>query len=442
MKIAWFTPFSHKSAIGKYSRSITNELNKNCQVDLWVPRDNNLLPTTLGVFQFRSVAEIGNKLNGYDFIVYNMGDHYDFHKDIYEVSRKERGIIVLHDLIMHHFFYHYYLIDRKEPHLYVRDMELYYGDKGRSVATDIVRGNVMANWENEIMHYPFFEKAIERAKGVICHSAFLANKVKEIALAPVCTVKLPLCSYNAIPSLKLTRSDWDIPEDKLIALTVGHINPNKRIDKVIEILARHRSIASRLVYIVIGPYDHNPLFKEMSSLINKYGLQDTVKFLGYQTDDVLSSFMSGADIFVNLRFPVMEGGSASLVEEMCCGKPVVVSDAGHYSELPDDVVVKVGVDREGDDLARALKALVEDKELRTELGKRCRDFALDNFNVKIYSRLFLDFITSAKSCGPLLDLVDRVGQELFLMRVSKKLSVVDDVSNIIYKLFSTKQGQS
>jgi len=436
MRIAWFTPFSKKSSIGKFSRSVTEELIKKCEIDLWVPKDSNLLSTDLPVVQFDSVTGL-KRLDEYDFTVYNMGDHYGFHKDIYEVSKKYKGIIILHDHMLHHFFHYYYLVDKRIPDIYVKDMRFLYGDNGEKVALAIVRGDPIPQWEEkEIMRYPFFEKAIEGAMGVICHSLFLTNKVKTISLSPVRTIRLPFClSGNPDAAIKLNKKEWGIPEGKLLMLTVGHVNPNKRLEKAIEVIGKNKDLAAKVVYVIIGPYDHNPSFEKTASLVTKYRLQDTIKFLGYQPDDVLRSFLAAAEIFINMRFPVMEGGSASLVEQFLYGKPIIVTNSGHYAELPDDCVVKIEMDSEEQNLLNTLTNLIEQKERRIQIGQKGKEYAIENCSVSKYCTTFIDFIHSVSRQKPLLSLTDRVSEELYSMRVGGKLKVVDDISNEIYNLF-------
>ena len=55
----------------------------------------------------------------------------------------------------------------------------------------------------------------------------------------------------------------------------------------------------------------------------------------------LQEVLARADVAVALRDPVLEGQSASVLTQLLSGTPVVVYDHAHYSELPDDAVVKV-----------------------------------------------------------------------------------------------------
>ncbi len=61
--------------------------------------------------------------------------------------------------------------------------------------------------------------------------------------------------------------------------------------------------------------------------------------------------------------------SGSAIRALSLGRPLVVSDVGWYSELPDDAVAKVAVGpNEVDELAETLSRLCTDAELRKGLG--------------------------------------------------------------------------
>jgi glycosyltransferase involved in cell wall biosynthesis len=70
--------------------------------------------------------------------------------------------------------------------------------------------------------------------------------------------------------------------------------------------------------------------------------------------------MAACDVLVNLRYPTMGETSGSVIRGLSLGKPLVVSDVGWFSELPDDVALKVPVDEvEVDVLAAALRVAAD-----------------------------------------------------------------------------------
>ena len=54
--------------------------------------------------------------------------------------------------------------------------------------------------------------------------------------------------------------------------------------------------------------------------------------------------MAACDVLVNLRSPTMGETSGAVIRGLALGKPMLVSDVGWFSELPDEAVLKIPVD--------------------------------------------------------------------------------------------------
>ena len=90
----------------------------------------------------------------------------------------------------------------------------------------------------------------------------------------------------------------------------------------------------------------------------------------------LWSLMAACDVHVGLRSPTMGETSGTAIRALTLGKPLVVTDAGWFSELPGDVALKVPVgDREVDELTAALSLLAERADVRASMGAAARRLA-------------------------------------------------------------------
>jgi glycosyltransferase involved in cell wall biosynthesis len=83
---------------------------------------------------------------------------------------------------------------------------------------------------------------------------------------------------------------------------------------------------------------------DLDRRLERLGLGDGVERMPYVPEERMWSLMAACDVLVNLRFPTMGETSGSVVRALSLGKPLVVSDVGWFSELPDGVVLKVPVD--------------------------------------------------------------------------------------------------
>ncbi|OYW07953.1 MAG: hypothetical protein B7X34_09805, partial [Acidobacteriia bacterium 12-62-4] len=363
-------------------------------------------------------------LADFDLVVYNFGNHLPFHGEIFKVSRQHPGVVILHDYVMHHFFAALYLEAQQDPAGYTAEMEHWYGVSGRAAAERSLKGERV--WESdEVVNFPLVERCTEGALGVVAHSEYLLDAVRMAFAGPVRKINLPY-ELPANPTAG-GRASLNVPPGALLLVTIGHVNPNKRVHAVLE------AMGPEMHYVVAGPAD--PAYqKRLDRIVAERGLGGRVQFLGRVSDEVLHTCLAAADICLNLRQPAIEGASASVIEEMLYGKPVVVTDIGFYRELPPDCVVKVDPADEAAGLRAALAKLADATE-REEMGARAMAYAAATFRADNYARDLLRFAWDVRNAQPLFALSDRIAGELRRMKVSSDMAIVDTAATTVGDLF-------
>jgi glycosyltransferase involved in cell wall biosynthesis len=430
MRIAWFTPFSNRSAIGEFSRHITDVLSQYVEVEIWTPDIEPLHPTDLRVIGFSPESFDLELLPQRDMIVYNMGDHLPFHVHIHAVSQRYPGIVILHDRVLHHLFAGLWLTGPEPtPQKYVERMETLYGEQGGDVAKASLLGERRPVWESdeEVLEYPLYEDALLHAIGTITHSENQANDVRGRWLGPVRSLHLP-CYTEVLQRTKALSEPKTLSGGRVQLLSIGHVNPNKQIHRVVEILAADPELAGRVHYTVVGPTDDfHAYVANLKGLIERNQGSLSVDILGWRDDQELERLMAEADVFINLRHPVMEGSSASLMRQLAFGRPVVCFDEGLFGELPADAAVQVPA---GDfaAVAGALRELVLDADRRRLIGAAGRSVA-ESYTEGRYVEGLLEFIEEARRAAPALNFLDRVAVELGRMGVDRRLPIFDGISD-------------
>lgn len=428
LKIAWFTPLSRRSAIGEFSVHVAAELAKFAAVQLWTSDEPPLLDTELPVVSYTPGSTELAGLSGYDATVYNMGDYLPFHEDIHEVSRAHPGVVILHDRVLHHFFAGKWLMGPDATReLYVERMRAYYGEHGAQAARQSLEGERRPVWESdeETLAYPLYEEGILNAQGVITHSEGQAEDVRSRWLGPVRALHLPCYSDT------LREVDCAPPPPSgghLQLLTVGHLNPNKQAHRVVEMLAADPELAARVRYTIAGPDDGFKTYvDDLRRFVARHADRLDVEIVGWQPPERLDELMRRTDIFVNLRHPAMEGGSASLMRQLAYGRPVLCFGSGFFGEMPGDALVRVP---SGDFLAatQALRELVDDRSRRLAVGKRARSLAA-SYNERVYVEGVLALIGESRRAAPALGFLDTVGRELGNMHVDSRLPTFENIAN-------------
>jgi glycosyltransferase involved in cell wall biosynthesis len=148
-------------------------------------------------------------------------------------------------------------------------------------------------------------------------------------------------------------------------LYVGGLSPHKNLIRLIEAFARLGD-SERLVLVGdFGDVFHTHV-PELRAAVERWGLEDRVRFTGFVPDDDLAFIYSRAYALVHPS--LMEGFGLPPVEAMACGTPVVSSNAG---SLPE-VVGEGGIffdPTDVDAITSALRGLGNDPVRRDELAK-------------------------------------------------------------------------
>jgi glycosyltransferase involved in cell wall biosynthesis len=436
MRIAWFTPFHVRSAIGEFSRHVTTVLARQADVDLWVAEEADvelwtsdeapLLETELPLVRYSPASDKLAELQGYDSIVYNLGNYLSYHGPVHRVSKDHPGVVILHDRALHHMFSEMWLMESEpDPPRYIETMGAYYGPEGAEIARASLEGRRPPVWESEeeVLLYPLYEEGIVNAMGVVTHSEGQARDVRRKWLGPVAALHLP-CYMDILERVSGARSDPD--GGRLRLLTMGHLNPNKQVHRVIEMLAANPDVAERVEYRVIGS---DGGFTAYTTALQRAVADNdalNVELVGWLSDRELEREMERADVFINLRHPNIEGGSASLMKQLAYGRPVLCFDSGCFGELSEDALVRVAPGDFGT-AAAALRELTRDPELRARVGARARALA-ESYSEERYVEGLLALISESQSAAPGLRLLSAVALELGHMQVDARSSIFTEIA--------------
>ena len=148
-------------------------------------------------------------------------------------------------------------------------------------------------------------------------------------------------------------------------LFVGTIQPRKNLIRLIKAFSKLQAQGQALCLVIAGKPGW--MDDEIMAAPKKFGVEKRVKFLGYVSDQDLAGLYQKALCFI---LPSLcEGFGLPVLEAMRYGCPVIAAKAG---ALPE-VVGKAGllVDPYNvDEIAKAMKLMMENKELREDMRKK------------------------------------------------------------------------
>jgi glycosyltransferase involved in cell wall biosynthesis len=426
MRIAWFTPFHPRSAIGQYSDAITRRLAEDVDLVLFadgVASDADCRPTPLPRVCLAGESREGvlRRAREFDLCVYNLGDFLPYHREIFEIAQERPGLVVLHDLAMHNFFAGYFLQHRRDPQAFARCMAYCHGTEGEQFlkalhAGEYARAGVEPDW----LRFSLHRLALRRCLGVVVHSNYARGRVAPDTAAPVAMLNFPL--FGASEAFLQVPAWSPSPDGRVRLLTFGVVNRNKQIHAVIEAIGGTAYLRERVRYLVIGQPGEPAYERELVSQIDRLNLGGVVALAGYRSDEGLRQALTEADLVVNLRNPHLGESSASLLTALLAGRPALVWGHGHYDEFPNTIVTKIHSEKE---LAPALERLCRDPQLLLRMGGAAREHALSRFNTDRYCARFRDFSEEVLARQPLLALADTAADLLLELGVPAGAPVVE-----------------
>jgi glycosyltransferase involved in cell wall biosynthesis len=150
-------------------------------------------------------------------------------------------------------------------------------------------------------------------------------------------------------------------------LYIGVLEPRKNIPRLIGAFARIAASVPDVVLAVGGKKGW--MYDQIFDQVQRSGLAERVRFLGYVPHADLPALYTGARVFA---YPSShEGFGLPVLEAMRCGAAVVTSNVSALPEVAGDAALQVDPDDEAA-LAQALLRLAGEESLRAELGRRAR----------------------------------------------------------------------
>jgi glycosyltransferase involved in cell wall biosynthesis len=330
------------------------------------------------------VAPRGKHAHG-DIALYHIGNDAEVHGWILERLRREPGIVVLHDFVLHHLVASLTL-GRKDNAGYLAVMERDSGLAGRLLALGVIDGCIPPLWELRAEDFPLCDDVLDHATGVVVHSRYVEERIRERGYdRPVWRIPMPAWPTPAVEAER--------PAGELVFGAFGHLNASKRIPQLLEAFARFHALRPGARLLLVGAEAPG---SDATRQIKQAGLTDAVVREGYVEEDRLWSLMAGVDAVISLRSPTMGETSGTVIRALSLGKPLVVSDVGWFAELADDVALKVAPgEGEAERLARALETLSDPAE-RERMQGRERELAAEH-DVERVAQLYASALREAAS---------------------------------------------
>lgn len=140
--------------------------------------------------------------------------------------------------------------------------------------------------------------------------------------------------------------------------------------------------------LILAGYEFNPIGQLLSGLAE--GVKQRIHYAGFVSGDEKVRLLSGARLFV---LPSRhESAPVSIIEAAACGKPVIVSDIPELGFVQDNGFGLSFPCNSVEGLARSMRILLNNSQLRQQMGQRGRLYAKRS----LWDNIAIDFERALK----------------------------------------------
>lgn len=373
-KIAVFTPRPDGiSAIGKVVAETHPSLIEHFDVDYFYeegPIDGGIRPNYLQyVANYYPATQFSVKsYREYDAVFYHIGNS-EYHLRSIANSLYLPGYVIIHDTNI--------------------------SDAYRVMAEKDVISSERAALEAEITQTGGFElsnhlaSVIENQLAVMTHSEFASGAVKEINQSVrVQNINLP----TAAPTLPVERNYKNLTFG--LAGIIADIKGTEVIERLV-----NNSHYDEHSFLLFG-YNYSP-----DSTMKRLNSYKNVNVATNVTDYDFVKNMEQLDIFVNYRMKYQGETSLSTLEAMRQGVVVIVRNVGWYSELPDDVVIKVETI---DEVEERINELVKNPSKLRRISEKAVAYIRDHHNHRDYVLGMKQLMSDTEVHQPVVRVAERL----------------------------------
>ena len=196
--------------------------------------------------------------------------------------------------------------------------------------------------------------------------------------------------FAELPGSHIFKQRYPVLQGKRVILFLGRLVWKKGLDILLE---AYKEIARQRpnVHLVIAGGGEDRFSEGIRRLANDYGLNERVTFTGMLSGTQKLEAYSGSDLFVLPSYS--ENFGMTVVEAMCCGLPVVISDkVGIYTDIKNanaGIIVKC----EKESVYDGMVSILDNPDLARRSAVNGAMLVRSNYDIRKIAESFIDSCT-------------------------------------------------
>ncbi len=418
MKLACIGPLSpSRTGIAAFSEKLLPYLAQGSEIKLFTDNVKSLAAPVTHEFECANISRFFAEFSRFDSVLYHMGNHYKFHRRVFETLCRVPGVVLLHDCVLNQFFARYCLASGN----FALFRKLFAISYGNDVDAEVHR---FCRAMGDPYRFPMAGPVALLSLGVIVMSEYGRGIVEnEAAAADVRKVNFPYFPTEREPSAPhALRDKFGIPEDCFVLSFIGHITPAKRIPAALNAFRKLKEKFPNAVFLLAGEESSGLRIKDLL----RNDVTGGVRYLGYLDEQRLHELAEITDVCINLRYPSNGEMSSTLIDMLGRGKVASVSDYAQFAEFPDSICVKITAGpNESDELAKKLLELAGNPARLISMGAAAKDYIAREHSASEAGKVILEYLEERSSKTPVLRGRNRdelLGQEPAVKRMRQMVS--------------------
>lgn len=364
LRLAYFSPLPpDQTGIADYSAELLPHLTEFADITLFHPQPEHVAFWLHEKFSLKQEDLYPKQRDTFDLALYQMGNSI-YHTALYQKAMRYPGVVVLHDLVLHHFI-DAITLQRGQEFGYIQTLCTTLGEEKGSMKQYLDEWQHL--WLNEMprpyLKAPLNQRLVNRSLMVLVHSQYVQEQLlAQGTKCPVQQIRQPMMRYEV--NTRPHPRPW--PEPCVVFAALGQVTAAKQVGLALRAFARLHAELPQTRFLIIGEVVTAEV--NIAALVHELGLGEAVHITGFVPE--LADFvnwLAAADVVVNLRYPTQGETSATALRGMAQGKPVIVFDHGWYSELPDAAALKLPP-LDGDAVYQAMRDLALAPQKRQQMG--------------------------------------------------------------------------
>lgn len=407
-RLAYISPLPPlKSGISDYSAELIPELFKYYEIDVILNQTEISNQWINEHCAIRSWEWFQTNSNQFDRVLYHFGNS-EFHQHMFELVKQIPGVIVLHDFFLSGIIAHMELHGNMRGY-WSRELYASHGYKS------LIEKNQNPHSSNLTWTYPCNLSVIQAGLGVIVHSQtsfrlakeWYGEQISDWAIIPL------LRDSEAVADKESARSLLGYSSKDFLVCSFGMLGPTKLNHRLLQAWLNSSLASDKNCHLVfVGENPPGEYGGQLHNTIKNNKLADRIKITGWADAKMYRTFLSSADLSVQLRSLSRGESSAAVHDCMNYGCATVVNSNGSLADLPNDSVWKIPDEFSDEQLTSALEKLKSDQILRSKIGTAAREVINLHHSPTKCAQMYFDAIENfySSSASGLNGLIDSIAE--------------------------------